>query len=489
MSAKKKNFLKKYRGTIILVGLVMVLAASYVWLLPLIQAGQEQNGDETNPEVVRLIDVDQYSIQHILINNKEQVIELEYVPTKGYNSDGTEYETYIWNLVQPEGYNDLDQLLIRGIPTHFSSLESTKIIEREPENLSKYGLDNPSTITVTLTNGEKMTVKVGDKAPLVAARYVQVGDDPTVYTVKSYNAGKIVPFINELRTTAIFDFPATEVVALSMGRDGDKLFSARRSEDDIWLLDYPIPADTNSDTINTLIESLISLFRHTFVEENPKDLAKYHLDEPHYEFELETIKGVKRQVYLGKENKSDSTFYARFDDSNEVFKVPSATLTYIDKPLTEIMQLFTYIVNYKKVDKLTVKVKGQPDQVSIIQPHESDPSKDVFYINGREAVMKDEEGHQVWRLYYQAVIGTLLSKIDTAAQPQGEPEVTYIFELNDGTGTVVMDYIPMPDGQNYWCMKNGEYTGMIVNRREFYGKQGLMEMFENLMNHVNVANE
>ena len=118
--------------------------------------------------------------------------------------------------------------------------------------------------------------------------------------------------------------------------------------------------DTNSDTINTLIESLISLFRHTFVEENPKDLAKYHLDEPHYEFELETIKGVKRQVYLGKENKSDSTFYARFDDSNEVFKVPSATLTYIDKPLTEIMQLFTYIVNYKKVDKLTVKVKGQP---------------------------------------------------------------------------------------------------------------------------------
>ena len=164
-------------------------------------------------------------------------------------------------------------------------------------------------------------------------------------------------------------------------------------------------------------------------------------------------------------------------------------MTYIDKPLTEIMQLFTYIVNYKKVDKLTVKVKGQPDQVSIIQPHESDPSKDVFYINGREAVMKDEEGHQVWRLYYQAVIGTLLSKIDTAAQPQGEPEVTYIFELNDGTGTVVMDYIPMPDGQNYWCMKNGEYTGMIVNRREFYGKQGLMEMFENLMNHVNVANE
>jgi hypothetical protein len=65
MSAKKKNFLKKYRGTIILVGLVLVLAASYVWLLPLIQAGQEQNGDETNPEVVRLIDVDQYSIQHI----------------------------------------------------------------------------------------------------------------------------------------------------------------------------------------------------------------------------------------------------------------------------------------------------------------------------------------------------------------------------------------------------------------------------------------
>ena len=98
---------------------------------------------------------------------------------------------------------------------------------------------------------------------------------------------------------------------------------------------------------------------------------------------------------MGKEDKTDNTFYARINDSKEVYKVPNASLTYIDKPLTEIMQLFTYIVNYKKVDKLTVKIKGEQDQVSIIKTDTDTTANDVFYFNGREAIMKDEEGHQV----------------------------------------------------------------------------------------------
>lgn len=490
MSAKSKNF-KKYRGTFILLGLVLVLVASYIWLLPLIQANKkvEDENKGENLEAVQLVNVDQYSITHMLINNKEQVIELEYSPAKGTNSDGSEYDTYLWFLKQPEGYDDLDQLMMRGVATNVSNLVSTKIIDKEPKDLSTYGLHDPMSTIVTLTTGEKITIKVGDKAPLTTARYVQVGDDPTVYTIKSYTAGKIIPKINELRTTGIVSFASTEVNEISMGRDGEKLFSATRNADDIWVLDYPIPADSNTETVGTLIESLVTLFKQSFVERDPTDLSKYNLVEPYYEFELGTIKGEKKQIYLGREDKTDNSFYARFDDSKEVFKVPNATLTYIDKPLTEIMQLFTYIVNYKKVDKLTVKVKGEPDQVSIIQADAADSSKDVFYFNGKEANMKDSEGHQVWRLYYQGVIGTLLSSVDTQAQPKGEPEITYIFEQNDEAGTVTMEFIPMDDGQNYWCMKNGEYTGMIVNRRQFYGKSGLMEKYQTLADHINAANK
>lgn len=490
MSAKKGN-IKKYRATFIVLGLALVLIAAYIWVLPLIQTADEDQGgkNKDDTEAIQLLKVDQYSITHMLIDNKQQVIELEYVPAKGYTSDGTEYDTYQWNLKQPTGYTDLDQLLVRGITTNLAEIVSTKVIEKEPADLAKYGLDNPKSITFTMEGGEKHTIKVGNKAPLTTACYVLVGDDPTVYSIKSYTAGKITPLLNELRLTSIFDFQTAEVNEITMGRDGKKLFSARRTEDDIWVLDYPIPADSNTETVGNLIDSLMTLFKQSFVEENPKDLSKYHLDMPYYEFELKSLKGQSKRIYLGKEDKSDSSFYARFDDSDEVFKVPSATLTYIDKPLTEVMQLFCYIVNYKKVDKLTVKIKGEPDQVSIIQASPDDASKDVFYINGKEAVVKDEEGHQVWRLYYQSVIGTLLSDIDIEAEPKGEPEVTYIYEQNDEAGTVKVEFIPTGDDQNYWCLINGEYTGMIVNRRQFYGKKGVMDRFNYLMEHIEAEKE
>lgn len=489
MSAKKTK-IKKYTGTIVVIGLVLVLVASYIWLLPLIQANKkEEDKNKDNPEAVQLVKVDQYSISHMLIDNKEYKIELEYLPAKGTNSDGSEYDTYLWTLHQPEGYDDLDQLMMRGIATAFSDIMSTKIIEKEPKDLSVYGLHEPSTCLVTMIDGEQILVKVGDKAPLTAARYVQVGDDPTVYTIKSYTAGKIIPFINDLRTTAIMNYESASVNELSMERDGEQLFSAKRTEDDIWVLDYPIPADTNSDVLGTLIESLLALFKQSFIEREPEDLSKYHLDDPYYVFEVGTVKGERTKIYLGKEDKTDNTFYARINDSKEVYKVPNASLTYIDKPLTEIMQLFTYIVNYKKVDKLTVKIKGEQDQVSIIKTDPDTTANDVFYFNGREAIMKDEEGHQVWRLYYQGVIGTLLDRVDTEAQPKGEPEISYIFEQNDGAGTVVIDYIPTGDELTYWCMKNGQYTGMVVHRRQFYGKNGLMEKYDYLMQHINAANQ
>ncbi len=483
--SSKKSGIKFYKNTILLVGVVLVLVAAYVWILPLVTRNNDGTpGKSQNPEAVQLVKVNQNSIKQMSISNKLQNIELEYQPAKGVNSDGTEYDTYQWVMVSPTGYDDIDQLLVRSITSNFADIVSTKIIEEDPADLSKYGLNDPKIITVKMENGEEIVVKVGDKAPLTTACYVLVGDDPTVYTIKSYTAGKITPLVNELRSTSIFDFTATSVKSIAMGRDGNKLFKADRTEKDIWVLEYPIPADSNTETVGKLIESLIALYKQVFVEENPTDLSKYNLDKPFYEFELQSVDGKSKRVYLGKEDKSDGTFYARFDDSDEVFKVPAMGLTYIDKPLTEIMQLFCYIVNYKFVDKLVVNVKDQPEQVSIIQASPESTSKDVFYFNGRDATMKDIDGHQAWRIYYQSIIGVLLKEIDIEATPVGEPEVTFTYHLNDGTGTVVVEFIPRGDNQTYYCNINGEYTGMVVDRRSFYGKNGVMERYDYLMRHI-----
>ncbi len=66
----------------------------------------------------------------------------------------------------------------------FGLVTSTKLVEDQVSNLSKYGLDKPvGTYEVTLKDGSKKGLLVGTALPIEGFSYVQVEGSPAVYQV------------------------------------------------------------------------------------------------------------------------------------------------------------------------------------------------------------------------------------------------------------------------------------------------------------------
>ncbi len=81
----------------------------------------------------------------------------------------------------------LDSSLIDNIPTNAATLTAQRIIDENPTDLSKFGLDSPkATVTVKFDGSDAKTVKllVGNDTP-AGDIYVKLGDSNTVYSVSS----------------------------------------------------------------------------------------------------------------------------------------------------------------------------------------------------------------------------------------------------------------------------------------------------------------
>lgn len=81
----------------------------------------------------------------------------------------------------------LDDSLISNVPTNAAALKAQKIIDENPSDFSKYGLDNPkATVSIKFDGSASKTIKllVGNDTP-AGDIYVKLSDSNTVYSVSS----------------------------------------------------------------------------------------------------------------------------------------------------------------------------------------------------------------------------------------------------------------------------------------------------------------
>ena len=98
---------------------------------------------------------------------------------------------YPLNFVKEEGtwYNaddrsvSIQQSMVETLLSYITHITTDTAIA-EPEDLSQYGLDEPSmTITATLENGTNVILHIGESNSMTGDYYLQMSGDDTVYTV------------------------------------------------------------------------------------------------------------------------------------------------------------------------------------------------------------------------------------------------------------------------------------------------------------------
>jgi hypothetical protein len=159
------------------VGLVVVLAAlgSYVYFYEL------QEDDEANESLSIYGSLyDEYDIVELEIVNSQRMVH--FVRTNGSL-------TRDWAMVQPSPLPavKVDQARVNGAATRLGRLTASQIITNVT-NLALYGLASPElTVTLTISNGQKVRLYTGHKTPVNDNRYLRLApEDQSVYLVFSF---------------------------------------------------------------------------------------------------------------------------------------------------------------------------------------------------------------------------------------------------------------------------------------------------------------
>ncbi len=211
-----------------------------------------------------------------------------------------------WEMRQPEAMTaNLDR--VKRLMGRVSALKAQDFIEIEQADMARYGLDKPrADITVEFASREPMRVLVGADAPspnkYEELAYVMIAGDSTVYVARRGLLEEFGQDPQELRNRKVVKLKAEEVVAvdawLRAEEKGDPEGSASvRHAAEIWVWKDGVPVP--GSTPERVAERLAELDVDAFIDDKPKALSTYGLDNPLARVSLQDAAGGEKVVMIG----------------------------------------------------------------------------------------------------------------------------------------------------------------------------------------------
>ena len=205
----------------------------------------------------------------------------------------SEYQTASFKVTYP--YNDVTASFdkLRNLFDNISTLTADSIVEENPSNLTKYGLDKPYTLSVADKSGET-TIKMGSYGDNGSV-YVMCNDIPVVYlaacpfyeTVKQSKASDYVErFIN------LFNIKTVQSIELKGENETHTLEITKKSEDNyVYKKNGKLISEDNFRDIYQLI---VGVTAAEIISENPKGEEKCSIT---FNFTDKTSKTFTYYVY------------------------------------------------------------------------------------------------------------------------------------------------------------------------------------------------
>ncbi|HOM02302.1 MAG TPA: DUF4340 domain-containing protein [Acetivibrio sp.] len=483
---------KLYRNIAILTAVLLALIGAF--FLVKYKLSSDEAEDYKQIEIYKL---DKEKVVEVTVINGEDTFVFKKSETGNDTASDTEDDDN-WELVSGGDFT-INQVRVRSIVANICDLYATKEVEDNPKNLAQYGLDNPVTVTVKLSDGTTAQIEVGDATPTASGFYVREASKNKVYTISYYAGDMLKADENGLRNKFILDVTSQEVTELAVTKNGKRTFKTVKSDEKGWYMVEPIEASINMVRLTSALDALVRAEVVDYVEKNVKDLAKYGLDNPSYI--VEAAAGSQRVTLLigdVKENNAES--YGMFEGTDEVFTINPGTLGFLDTPALEIIDGFIYAPYIYTINDLDFNIDGKTIKLKIEEvkneakaenTEQSEESEDKvdkqykYYIDGIDVeAKKGEDGVSKFRNFYASIISITASEIEPETTPSGDAEISVVFNHNNEAGKVTVEFIPR-DERTYYAMKNGKYTGIVVRKDAFNAEDGPRKTYEELMNFLN----
>lgn len=365
------------------------------------------------------------------------------------------------------------------------NLYAVRMIEENPENVDKYGLNNPlATVTTKYKNKNQSVLKIGSLSADEKYYYVQPDNSPSVYLVNAASCdlftGSMDNFVDKnvskVDTNSItymeIDYKDKEDILVEYDKDnslvkeyadknGLATLVLKKPVSDIVVYPYSLQATTLEDVNLLNVEKL--------ADTNPKDLSKYGLENPEMKIILKD-RNTELTVKVGSQVTDDNDVdyrYVQINDRNEVFTMDERALqSFFEADIVDFVQPFVALHSRSSVNKIdavnndkkfNVEFKSEGKNKFTKTKDGVEKDNRNAYVNGKLVERK------LFTPFYQNIVGLSFDSIlKENVNVSGSPQAVINYTMKDGSNEKIEFY---DYNNSYYVAKKGDSSTLAVNKQ------------------------
>jgi hypothetical protein len=273
----------KFRTTLI-AALLLALFGAYVYFFEYKKAEEEKKQEEAEKQI---FSIDWEKLKGIKLTNAHGTFLVEKREAEAEEGSPAGPQQSEWRITEPL-QADADDTAVNGMVSNLKAVKLDQVVTESPESLEFYGLKEPE-IRIALLMAEGVEAPrpllVGAKSPIGSNSYAMWEGEDKVLLLSTHLNPQFDKGLYDLRHKKIFAFKREDVERLRILRSGEPEMELVK-EGDRWELVLPFRARASETEVDQILNKLTTLKAEAFVDEAPKDLADYGLEQPVWKIEV-----------------------------------------------------------------------------------------------------------------------------------------------------------------------------------------------------------
>jgi len=293
-----------------------------------------------------------------ITESQEKKLEGTKSPKSTEKTESVDTVSYSWLIKKPKevkGEKSTIDMLARSVIN--TSIEET--VEESPEDLKKYGLDEPPYVLSVSDGKKEETLKIGEKTIDKKSFYAMKEGGKSVFLINSslrYNIDKDLTGYRDKSVIPI-DADNAERVVVHL-KDRTYIF---QKEDNKWTLSSPAIPRLDEKIVKSYVMGLFKLHTKDFFENTEQNRKAMGLAGKTDEMIMFFEKGKDEPLTmkLSRPRETQKYIYALVSDSKEIYGLPFRLTTTIDVNKEKLIKKALFSYDTSKVKQVQIKMESK----------------------------------------------------------------------------------------------------------------------------------
>ncbi len=392
-------------------------------------------------------------------------------------------ENGVWELEQETDFK-INIYFLNSVASSLCNLTASENIGLATEDIKKqYELDHPYVVTLS-TDSDSRTLYTGKLTATSEYYYVMTDVSDDVFLVKSDYGDYLRPNRNSLKNIYVQTNQSSPIDRITLTYDNEVVYDLQKKEDNTWEMLEPMKTDfVNLVNISNLQTDIMQLIIDKFGDENVTEsqYAEYGFDDPAYTFYFSQEDGTETTIYA-LDYDTDSTDFVEClqKETGQIFYCAANYIGLLQSTASDFLSSNIYNVAITEVSAVDVQMEGEELSMKIDQENEQ------YTVNDIDVDALGSDAVSALTLFYQSISNMTADTFYlTETIPDSEPEVSITYTLTDGSKEIIT--LLKKDDETYYALRNGEYSGFLVERSQFTTRTGILEMYNRLKKAIGLT--